>query len=50
MLLGDVLIASMTEVAGDDWRPEYAAAWAAAYGLVVDTMLEGAASVEALAA
>ena len=33
-VVGEVLIASMAEVAGDDWRDEYAAAWAAAYGIV----------------
>jgi len=40
----------MAEIAGDDWRPEYAAAWATAYGIVSATMIEGAASAEALAA
>ena len=49
-VVGEVLIASMAEIAGDDWRPEYAAAWATAYGIVSATMIEGAASVEALAA
>src|SRR6187397_2170540 len=49
-VVGEVLIASMAEIAGDDWRPEYAAAWATAYGIVSATMIEGAASAEALAA
>ena len=50
-VVGEVLIASMAEIAGDDWRPEHTAAWAAAYGLVSATMLDGAASAsEALAA
>ena len=49
-VVGSDLIASMAEVAGPDWRPEYAAAWATAYGIVSATMIEGAESVEALAA
>ena len=49
-VVGEVLIASMAEVAGDDWRPEYTAAWAAAYGIVSGAMLAGAASAETLAA
>ena len=49
-VVGEVLIASMAEIAGDDWRPGYTAAWAAAYGLVSATMMDGAASAEALAA
>ena len=43
-------LASMAEIAGDDWCPEYAAAWAAAYGIISATMFEGAASADALAA
>ena len=46
-VVGEVLIASMAEIAGDDWRDEYAAAWAAAYGIVAATMIEGAASAPA---
>jgi nitric oxide dioxygenase len=45
-IVGEVLIASMAEVAGDAWRPEYEGAWAAAYGVVATVMLEGAAEVE----
>src|SRR5262245_15043002 len=48
-VVGTVLIASMAEVAGEDWRPEYEAAWAAAFDVVAGAMLEGANSV-ALAA
>jgi len=40
----------MAEVAGDAWRREHAAAWAAAYGIVAAAMVEGAASAETLAA
>lgn len=49
-VVGEVLIASMAEIAGDDWRPEHTTAWAAAYGIVSGAMLEGAASAETLAA
>ena len=42
-VVGAVLIASMAEVAGDEWRPEYERAWAAAFDIVADAMLEGAA-------
>jgi hemoglobin-like flavoprotein len=42
-VVGAVLIASMAEVAGDAWRPEYARAWEAAFGVVAGAMLEGAA-------
>ncbi len=41
-IVGEVLIASMAQVAGDAWRDEYAAAWAEAYGVVQALMLEGA--------
>ncbi len=46
-VVGDVLIASMAEIAGDEWRPEYERAWVAAYGVVANAMLEGAASAGA---
>jgi len=36
-VVGAVLIASMAEIAGDAWRPEYADAWATAYGIVAAT-------------
>jgi hemoglobin-like flavoprotein len=45
-VVGEVLIASMAEIAGDDWRPEYEAAWATAYGIVAATMIDGAESAE----
>jgi hemoglobin-like flavoprotein len=43
-VVGEVLIASMTEVAGDKWKPEYTAAWQEAYGVVQNVMLSGAAA------
>jgi hemoglobin-like flavoprotein len=45
-VVGEVLIASMAEVAGDAWRPEYERAWAAAFGVVAGAMLDGAAEAE----
>jgi hemoglobin-like flavoprotein len=45
-VVGEVLITSMAEVAGDAWRPEYERAWVAAYGVVAGAMLDGAATVE----
>jgi methyl-accepting chemotaxis protein len=45
-VVGEVLIASMAEVAGEAWRPEYERAWAAAFEVVATVMLEGAAEAE----
>ena len=42
-VVGEVLIASMAEVAGDAWRAEYQRAWSARLGVVAGAMLEGAA-------
>jgi hemoglobin-like flavoprotein len=43
-VVGAVLIAAMAEVAGDEWRPEYAHAWFDAVDVVAGAMLEGAAA------
>jgi hemoglobin-like flavoprotein len=43
-VVGEVLIASMADVAGEAWRPEYGSAWAEAIGVVAGAMLEGAAA------
>jgi hemoglobin-like flavoprotein len=43
-LVGAVLIASMAEVAGEAWRPEYERAWSDAVTVVAGAMLEGAAA------
>ena len=43
-VVGEVLIGSMAEVAGDAWKPEYTAAWQEAYPIVQDVMLSGAAA------
>jgi hemoglobin-like flavoprotein len=44
--VGQVLIASMAEVAGEAWRPEHELAWAAAFAVISDAMLSGAAEAE----
>jgi hemoglobin-like flavoprotein len=49
-IVGGVLIASMAEVAGPQWQPEYTQAWAEAYDVVQAVMLEGALLAEAAAA
>ena len=45
-MVGAVLIASMADIAGLDWRSEYEDAWAEAYAIVAAAMLAGAAEVE----
>jgi hemoglobin-like flavoprotein len=45
-VVGEVLIASMAELAGDAWRPEYERAWGAAFDIVAGVMLDGAAAAE----
>jgi methyl-accepting chemotaxis protein len=45
-VVGQVLIGSMADTAGDAWRHEYGRAWAAAFELVAGVMLEGAAAAE----
>ena len=48
---GEILIASMAEIAGSAWTPRYAQAWSGAFGIVASAMLEGAerAQLEAAA-
>jgi methyl-accepting chemotaxis protein len=41
-VVGEVLIASMAEVAGPRWRPEYGRAWSDALAVVAGVMLEDA--------
>jgi len=41
-VVGSTLIASMAAIAGDDWQPEYEAAWSVAFDLVAGAMLAGA--------
>jgi hemoglobin-like flavoprotein len=45
-VVGAVLIASMAEIAGPEWQPEYEDAWAEAYSIVAGAMLDGAAAAE----
>jgi nitric oxide dioxygenase len=45
-VVGSVLIASMADVAGDAWRPEYERAWSAAFDIVTAEMLSGATGLE----
>lgn len=46
MVVGEVLIASLAEIAGDAWSAEHELAWAAAFAVVADAMLNGAAGAE----
>jgi nitric oxide dioxygenase len=49
-LVGTTLIASLAAVAGEDWRPEFEQAWAAAFDVVASVTLEGAREAELEAA
>ena len=48
-VVGQVLISSMAQVAGDAWTETYEAAWTEAFTVVAGAMLEGADSVESAA-
>ncbi len=41
-VVGSVLLETMAEIGGSDWKPEYTSAWAEAYQVVQDVMLKGA--------
>ena len=43
-VVGEALIGSMAQVAGDAWKPEYTAAWKEAFPVVQGVMLQGAAA------
>src|SRR5215216_2379765 len=45
-VVGSVLLETMAEMGGSAWKPEYSSAWAEAYKVVQDIMLEGAAKRE----
>jgi hemoglobin-like flavoprotein len=45
-VVGSALIWAMAEVAGDAWEPRYEHAWRAAFGVLADAMLSGAAEAE----
>ena len=49
-LVGATLIASMAATARESWRPEYEAAWNAAFEVVASTMIAGAEEAELAAA
>jgi hemoglobin-like flavoprotein len=49
-VVGEILVASMAEIAGDAWTPEYESAWSAAYGVIAGVMIEGAEAAEREAA
>ena len=48
-VVGEVLIFSMAQVAGDAWTADYEAAWTEAFTLVAGAMLDGAQSARAAA-
>jgi nitric oxide dioxygenase len=41
-VVGEVLLASLAEIAGEAWNDELEAAWSGAYGVVAALMIEGA--------
>jgi hemoglobin-like flavoprotein len=49
-VVGEVLIASMAEIAGPAWTAEYERAWGEAFGIVAGAMLEGAEAAKMEAA
>ena len=44
--VGQVLVASMAEIAGEAWRPEHEHAWADAFDVIAGAMISGAAAAE----
>jgi hemoglobin-like flavoprotein len=46
IVVGEALIASLAEIAGDAWRPEHELAWGAAFAIIADAMLSGAREAE----
>jgi hemoglobin-like flavoprotein len=46
IVVGEVLIASLAEIAGEAWRPEHELAWGAALAVIADAMLSGARDAE----
>jgi hemoglobin-like flavoprotein len=49
-VVGQVLLASMAEIAGDAWTSEFDRAWNQAFGVVAGAMIEGAEAAELEAA
>jgi hemoglobin-like flavoprotein len=46
IVVGEALIASLAEVAGEAWRPEHELAWGAALAVIAHEMVSGARDVE----
>jgi hemoglobin-like flavoprotein len=46
IVVGEALIASLAEVAGEAWRPEHELAWGAALAVIAHEMVAGARDVE----
>lgn len=44
-VVGEVLIASMAEVVGEAWRPEFEEAWSDVFVIVAGAMIDGAMEV-----
>ena len=44
--VGECLLATLAEIAGDAWTPELAAQWTEAYGAIAGLMQEGARAAE----
>ena len=49
-VVGEVLLASMAQVAGPAWTPEFERAWGEAFSVVAGAMIEGAEAAELEAA
>jgi hemoglobin-like flavoprotein len=49
-VVGEVLIASMAEIAGPAWTADYERAWGEAFGIVAGAMIEGAEAAKLEAA
>jgi len=49
-VVGEVLLASMAEIAGPAWTPEFERAWGEAFSVVAGAMIEGAEAAELEAA
>jgi hemoglobin-like flavoprotein len=49
-VVGQVLLASMAEIAGEAWTSEFEQAWSQAFRVVAGAMIEGAEAVELEAA
>ena len=49
-VVGEVLIGSMAQVAGDAWTAEFEEAWNEAFAIVASVMIDGANSVDESAA